>query len=510
MSDILVFSPPAPDTLPKSVENCHLGSVCGWLRDEGFDFDQRSLFVECRYLNRFRFRRDVIDLSVFEPGRVVDYLQGGEDEEIAREARKMGELLDIDSYKLIIIPLENDQIISVRDPRLFIAFPILKECISDDQRVVVGGTELSEEMEFARLSYVDYAVDGDLEIPLSRILRHEFEGESLDVEPGIMVERDGELLRGDPYQHPLDMKARPYFDTEILEKFKKISALDISVIPYKIGHGCTQDCSFCTYFEDQSYQHKSVDKVVEDIRALKEETGISNFWFTDANLLNDPDFVRDLAVRLREEDLDVSWAGLSIIVPRDQEFFDTLAAGGCVAFYHGIESASDSVLHRMQKAQTREMVESTLEKEYRAGIKPYALLLTDYVDESWEEYFETVDFVRQNPYLMGAEASSLQVFPDERQPLYRNPEKHDIEIEESSKNWMGLDYKFNLSFSDSRGEMGTSESHRRQLKRRYLRRSARIYLFLKNFGTRHPVTFIRLVLKKLYMKSYTDITHEYV
>jgi hypothetical protein len=510
MSDILVFSPPAPASLPQAFENYNLGVVSGWLRDEGYDFDQKSLFVECRYLNRYRFRSDFVDLSVFEPGRVIDYLQGGEDEEISREANKLADMLSIDSYDTLILPLEGDQITSIRDPRLFIAFPILKER-AQDKLVVIGGSDLTEDMEFARLSFVDYVVDGDVEIPLGNIFAHEFEGEDLKVEPGVMCERDGELLHGDTYMHPMDMKSKPYFERGILEKFAKTSAFDIPIIPYRLGRGCAQNCSFCTYFRDQKYQYKSVDKVVEELKELKEELGTKNVWFADQNIFNDPDYIKELSQRLKREDIEIKWASLGIIISRDQEFFDTLAEGGCTALYHGIESASNSVLHRMQKHQTRAMIESTLEKEYKAGIKPFAGFITDYVNETWEEYFETVEFVKQNPHLMDGEISTLSIYPSERQPLYRDPEEFGIEITgRQEKDWMALNYSYNLSFKDDRGQMGTAEERRLELKQRYLIRVAKIYLFAKNFGLRNPLTFLQMQLRKLWLKDYADLTHEYI
>jgi len=511
MKDILVFSPPVPEEYPQPIESPKLGEVSGILKQEGYEFDQKSLFAECRYRNRNRFKKDVIDLSVFAERRVISYLKGEQDRCIIKEANKMADILDIESYDVVIVPLQGDSVISTRDVRLLMALPILKERITEEQIVIIGGPKITSRMEFLEFSFVDYVVDGDFEVPLLNIFRHEFEGEELVVEPGVMVERGGEVLCGEPYQHPMEMKPRPYFEPEILEKCGKFSLLNISVIPYHMGRGCTQNCSFCTYFEDQKYQHKSVDKVVKELKQLKKETGAEHVRFVDENLFSNPEHLKELAERFKEEGLDISWNGLSIIVSRDQEFFDTLAEGGCKALYHGIESASDSVLHRMRKHQTREMIENTLEKEYKAGINPFAGFITDYVDESWEEYNETVDFIKQNRHLMGAEATSLRIYPTERQPLYSNPEEFGIEInEEIGEDWRGIVHDYNISFEDSRGKISKAQDSQRQFKENYLQKLADRELFLKNYGRDYPITFLKLQLRKLYTKDYVDITHEYV
>jgi len=326
-----------------------------------------------------------------------------------------------------------------------------------------------------------------------------------------MVERGGEVLCGEPYQHPMEMKPRPYFEPEILEKDAETNVLKQPIIPYQLGRGCSQDCSFCNLFEDQKYQHKSVDKVVKELRQLKERYGYNYFWFADRNLFNDPDYIEDLAERLKEEELDILWGGLGIIVSRDQEFFDTLAEGGCKAIQHGIESASDSVLHRMRKHQTREMIENTLEKEYKAGIKTYALLITDYVDESWEEYNETTEFIKQNKYLYGGRASSLIIYPDSNQPLYRNPEEFGITIQESrTDEWMEKSLNFRVPFKDSRRHKLEEKECIKELKRKHLEKTMKKELSLKNFALKHPVTFVKMQARKLYTKNYAGVSHYFV
>lgn len=514
MKEILVFSPPVPEDFPQPHESYMLGEVCGWLDQEDYSFDQKSLFVECRYRNRYRFQKDYVDLSVFKPERVKMYLEKGNDNEVAKEARKLADLLNIGSYDAVIVPLHGDQVISTRDIRLLAALPILKES-NGDHITVIGGANITEKMEFAKLPFIDYVVRGDMEMPLTKILGKEFSGEEISDDTGLMYIKDGELKVADPYQHPMEMKAKPYFEKEILEKYAKVSALDIPIIPYQLGRGCTQNCSFCTYFEDQKYQYKSTDKVTKELQELKQETGIDHIRFADENLFNDPDYLRRVAETLCEKDVDVKWGGLGMIVSRSQEFFDTLSKGGCKMIYHGIESASNSVLHRMQKHQTCEMIENTLEKERKAGIKPFGGFITDYVDESWEEYMETVNFVRKNSDLMGGEATSLRIYPTNRQPLYENPENFGIELlddseESEQEDWLGIDDDFNVSFRDKSGIKRDARSKRDSIKERYLQNVIDRNLFLKNYALENPLAMIKLQLRKLYMKDYEDITHEYV
>lgn len=510
--NILVFSPPVPEYVPQSHESYILGEICGWLKQEGYDFDQKSLFVECRYRNRFRFQNDFVDLSVFNFDQVKKYLKQG-DAEVSSEAAKLANLLDIESYDAVIVPLQDNQVISTRDVGLLAALPVLKES-SGDHITIIGGDNITEKMELARFSFVDYIIRGDMEIPLNRILGKEFRNQKLDNDIGLMYMKDGDLRKAEPYQHPIEMKAKPYFERDLLDKYAEVTALKKPVIPYKLGRGCSQDCSFCTYFEDQKYQYKSVNKVTRELDELSQEIGTDYIRFVDQNLFNNPDYLESVAKSLFESNVGVKWGGLGMIVSRSQEFFDTLSRGGCKMIYHGIESASDSVLHRMQKHQTREMIENTLEKETKANIKPFGGFITDYVNETWDEYQETIDFVKNSDCLLGGEAFSLRIYPTERQPLFRNSEDFGVQLlDQSQKNnesdWLGMDGHYNISFKDDKGIKNEAGS-RSKIKEKYLQRMIDKHLFFKNYALENPLTMIKLQIRKLYMKDYEDVTYGYV
>ncbi|MFB6190602.1 MAG: hypothetical protein ABEJ91_03450, partial [Candidatus Nanohaloarchaea archaeon] len=122
--DILVFSPALDESAFMPMVNAGLGAISGWLKEEGYDFDQRSLLAECREMNRYRLWEDYVDISVFEHGDVVDYLRGGENRDIAREANKMADMMDIDSYDVVLVSVKSDDALAK-------GLPVLKERAQD-------------------------------------------------------------------------------------------------------------------------------------------------------------------------------------------------------------------------------------------------------------------------------------------------------------------------------------------------------------------------------------------
>lgn len=508
MSDILVFSPPIDVSISGVPTN--LVEICGWLDQEGYDFDQVCLSTLTKSKNKGRLTKDYVDLSLLSNENLLEYLEDGEQNDIPEIANRLGDLMDIDSYDIIIVVAPTEFIASHRDFYLMRSLPILKER-AEDKITIIGNLESKGSKNCVQLPYVDYVIRGDMEIPLNKILDHELENEKLDDVSGLCYTESGEIVDNGKYKHPVNMKATPYFESELIGQLKDYFAFKYPIIPYQLGKGCSQDCSFCSLFEDQTFNYKDIDKVVNDIQKIKEKTGSSRIWFTDENLFNDPDYILGLAERLIEENIDIKWAGMSIIVPREQKFFDKLSKSGCVALQHGIESVSDSVLHRMRKSQTKSMIEDVIEKESNSGIKPYGLFLTDYVNETWDEYNETIDFIRNNDDLRGGRVVSLSVYATERQPIYDNPKEHGVSIEsKESKNWMREALDQSVKYSDARDLDEEERGKIRKIKEEHFGRKIGYELFLKNYMRRNPLKGLQFQIKCLVGDYKNDISHYYV
>lgn len=500
MVDILVVSAPVSAETNMPMINAGLGAISGWLKEQGYEFDQSSLMVECQYANRNKWKKDRCDLSVFSKDRVVDFLRGNDDKRVIEEANKMGDLIDIDAYDVILVSAESDMALQN-------IMPMIQERCSDKLVVIGGPCTLTNNLEIVRLPYVDYGVVGDGEIPLINILEHELEGKELQSDVGLVYMKNGELVRGEPYSHPVNMKAKPFFDRETMGKQKSMSTPKDVIIPYMFGRGCTQNCSFCNYFENRKFTYKDIDKVITELGELKEEIGSTSVYFADSNVLNNPDYLKRFAIEANKRNLGVDWGGQGIIAPRDQEFFDTLSEGGCKTLMHGIESVSNSVLHRMHKAQTKTMVEDTLEKEYEAGINPVGFFMTNYIGESIEEFRETIDFFVENDHLQGASVSWFTLYENKDMPAYANSNEFEITAQKPE-----YEDFIDRSFEEPASYEGEDELPQqiKAFKQNYALKKAFTHVYLGNFGVRNPQILLKRSLKSLLLhKDVNAFTYLY-
>lgn len=508
MPEILVFSPPDVYDSQNLISG-NLVNISGILKEKGYDHDQKSLYVDLKHGARFRGQSN-IDLSALrDDEKMSSYLRGGEDKDIQRTARKLGEELSIESYDIVIAAVFGAPIYSKGYRSIASVIPIIREC-GEDQKVIIAGSCSFEDLELADLPYIDYVIEGDVEIPLENILSHEIDGEELEIDPGIRCFRDGELLKGEPYIHPPDEKPCPNYDSEIVNKHSEISFLDSPVVKYEFGYGCKDPSNYDAVFRDDKYRYKSIEKVVRGLKDIKEDVGVKNFRFADYCLFNDPEKIKEFAKELKRQELDISWSGTVKPLSRPQSFFDLISESGCTALHLDIGTISEKGLEKMERAEKPEMIYDTLEKAYRAGIDPFGYLRIGYPDETREEYEETLNFMKKNPHLMGAQIREVELLPTQNLPLYRKHEDYDIEILEDPDDRdraqklldCSLDYRYENSEIEETGKQREKRISEAQ-------RHADLHLFLSNYGRTHPVTFTKKIIRKIYTKDHNDITYSF-
>lgn len=518
MTDILVFSPPSPRCIPKNLISAELSDISGWLDKQGYEFDQKSLFVETQYQERYKFQQSNLDTRVLEDkDRLLNYLKSGEDETIERKAAELGDFLSVDMYDIVIVAVPGVSTASRGNLSILMSLPILKESRKKDQTTLIVGPSYIGDKRVAELSYIDYLIEGDFENSLKNVLSHEFDNKPLQDSPGLIYEKDGEIRRFKPYRHPIEQKTKPFFKLDILYKHSQTSSLDIPIIRYQLSQRNLKNEGL----EKSDFQYKTIDKVISEIYELQKETGSRYLKFRDRNIFRNIDYVERLATRLIQEDLDISWGARCTVPSRNQEFFDKLASSGCSALHFSIGTMSESLIQRllrppapeivktdMDRDQTPGKTKDSIKKAHISGIKPFGYFKIGYIGETWEDYFETINFLRETSYLMGAEVGYFCLTTQDRNKFSQDSRYENICFKHSDATPLENLYRPTVSFKNS-NETWEESKRRRKLKNRYMQRKADLELFLKNYGRSYPITFIRKMLRKIYTKDYPDITYSF-
>ncbi len=116
--------------------------------------------------------------------------------------------------------------------------------------------------------------------------------------------------------------------------------------------GCPFTCIYCNYplLEGRQQRLRPIAEVVDEIRSLIDDHGVSYLYFVDDVFNYPPDFAWDLCRAMARERLSINWTAFVNPGFVSASLIDAMLAAGCDAFEFGSESGSERMLHSLGKS----------------------------------------------------------------------------------------------------------------------------------------------------------------
>lgn len=151
-----------------------------------------------------------------------------------------------------------------------------------------------------------------------------------------------------------DIDSLPIIDYTLLHNIEKYKKRDLSMLIST--RGCPYACKFCSspFLWKRRVTRKSVKRFVKEMRILKEEYGVEDFFITDDTFICDREWMLDFCNRVKE--LNVTWRCLGRIDQMESDLLDKMYGAGCRNVKLGIESGSQRILDMIDKKITVEQV----------------------------------------------------------------------------------------------------------------------------------------------------------
>ena len=199
------------------------------------------------------------------------------------------------------------------------------------------------------------------------------------------------------------------------------------------GRGCPRACDFCsvTEFFGNTYRHRTVADVIEEIRA----TGDRFIQLGDDNIISDPVFTADLFRAMAE--LDIRWMGQSTISIADDPALLRLAVeSGCSGLFIGLESLNRENLEGSEKgfcdaARYAEAIARIRD----AGIAVMSGFVFGLDHDDYRAFDRTVNFIKKTG-VIATQLAILTPFPGTR--VYDKLTREQRIID---KDWSRYDYR---------------------------------------------------------------------
>ncbi len=286
-------------------------------------------------------------------------------------------------------------LIKERNPKIVIGFVGAKVAVEPDKSLAA-----SPHIDFVAREEYDFTI---VEIAEGRPLR--------EVDGITWRDADGSFVRNKDRAQIEDMDVLPM----VSPIYKR--DLDLSkyyggyqrhpYISFYTGRGCKSRCTFCLWPQTISghrYRHRSVPKVIEEVKyILKEMPEVKEIFFDDDTLADAHDFVVELSGELAKlgfgkPGFPVTW-GCNAKANVPYNVLKAMKEGGCRVLLVGYESGNQQILHNIKKGLLVKVARQFTKDAHSLGLTIHGTFILGLPGETLETIEETIRYaIELNPH----------------------------------------------------------------------------------------------------------------
>lgn len=264
---------------------------------------------------------------------------------------------------------------------------------------VIGGHGPTPDPEFfLRKTSADAIVMGEGEITVIELMKALSDKKALSDIKGIAF-RDGDKIfvnERRPLIQNIDEIPFPAYELfpvyyYRLKRVPNASNADF-VMDVLSGRGCTFMCNFC-YRIDTGFRPRSNESIIEEIKFLKRDYGITYIVFQDELLMSSIDRTISLCEDIINARLDIKWNCQGRLNYAKPEVLRLMKKAGCVFINYGVEAMDDNVLKNMKKGLTTRQIVTGIENTIEAGISSGPNIIFGNIGDSKESLNKGVEFL---------------------------------------------------------------------------------------------------------------------
>ena len=168
---------------------------------------------------------------------------------------------------------------------------------------------------------------------------------------------------------------------------------------------------------DEGFRPRSTEGIVEEIKMLKTNYGITYISFNDELLISSIRRATELCEAFISEGLNIRWECNGRLNYAKPKILQLMKKAGCVFINYGIEALEDEVLKKMNKCLTVEQIVRGIEATLKEEISPGFNVIFGNIGDNKETLQKGVDFLLK--YDDGAQLRTIKpVTPYPGSPLY--------------------------------------------------------------------------------------------
>ncbi len=273
-------------------------------------------------------------------------------------------------------------------------------------KIIVGGPHISsmsiETMQ--RFMAFDIAVLHEGELILPKLLQRLDMKQIPNDVAGIIYRNQAELIKTPPAPIISDLDQLPLPAWDLLPGFPHSYLPAIYDYPQgpvatlAASRGCPFLCKFCdTSTFGAKVRANSPRRVFQMMQHLQKHYGIRHIQFVDDLFLASRLRTLELCDLLIENRLPVSWSCTARVDTVKPDVLKRMRQAGCWEISFGLESGSNELLQKMDKAARVEISEQAINWTAQAGIRCKGLFMLGFPGENERTIAQTKAFIRRLP-----------------------------------------------------------------------------------------------------------------
>ncbi len=288
---------------------------------------------------------------------------------------------------------------------------------------IIGGHGPTPDPEyFIRKTGADAVVMGEGEVTIIELLDALKNKRSLHQIKGIAFKEGEKCVINErrPLIQDIDSLPFPAYDMFPMEYYRLLRMPHCNnsdfAIPMLSGRGCTFTCNFC-FRLDVGFRPRSNESIIEEIKMLKKNYGITFIAFGDELLMSSRERTISLCNDFLKHKLNIKWDCNGRLNYAKKDVLNLMKKAGCVFINYGIEAVDDQILKNMNKALTVKQIINGIEATLEADISPGLNIIFGNIGENKDTLNKGVEFLLK--YDDGAQLRTIRpVTPYPGSPLY--------------------------------------------------------------------------------------------
>lgn len=275
---------------------------------------------------------------------------------------------------------------------------------------------------FLEKTKADVIIRGEGENTIIDLLEHYKQKKSFSSVLGIAYQENGKTYVNPdrPLIEDVDSIPMPAYHLFNIEHYRLLRMPNCTstdfIMPVLSGRGCTFTCNFC-YRMDKGFRARSNEAIIEEIKYLQKNYGITYIAFSDELLMSSIGRTMSLCEDIIKSGIKIKWDCNGRLNYAKPKVLKLMKEAGCVFINYGIEAFDDQILKNMDKVLTTKQIESGIQATLEEGISPGFNIIFGNIDETKETLMKGVEFLLK--YDDGAQLRTIRpVTPYPGSPLY--------------------------------------------------------------------------------------------